>query len=126
MLHTGTYWLIWSLRRMMLTHSSWRMAHFDTLRLRLFKIVARVVEWKTKVWSTCPDPVPTRPSCGLCWTACRGWPSEPLGGVAPIQPFHRIPPQSATSNRHLHRSDDPRGQNHQASAAAAKFINWGG
>jgi len=39
--------------------SSRRVAQFDTLRLRLLKIAARVVEWKTKVMlhlpSACPD-----------------------------------------------------------------------
>jgi len=38
---------------------SWRVAQFDTLRLRLLKIAARVVEWTTKVMihvpSACPD-----------------------------------------------------------------------
>jgi hypothetical protein len=37
---------MWSLRRLMPKHSSWRVAQFDTLRLRLLKIAARVVEWK--------------------------------------------------------------------------------
>ena len=59
MLHTGAYWLMWSLRRLMPKHSSWRVAQFDTLRLRLLKIAARVVEWKTKVMvhlpTACPD-----------------------------------------------------------------------
>jgi hypothetical protein len=59
MLHTGAYWLMWSLRRLMPARSSWRVAQFDTLRLRLVKIAARVVEWKTKVLvhlpSACPD-----------------------------------------------------------------------
>ena len=59
MLHTGAYWLMWSLRRLMPARSSWRVAQFDTLRLRLLKIAARVVEWKTRVMvhlpSACPD-----------------------------------------------------------------------
>jgi hypothetical protein len=59
MLHTGAYWLMWSLRRLMPAPSSWRVAQFDTLRLRLLKIAARVVAWKTKVLvhlpSACPD-----------------------------------------------------------------------
>ena len=29
--------------------SEWRVAHFDTLRLRLIKITARVVEMKTMI-----------------------------------------------------------------------------
>src|SRR3954452_17732503 len=59
MLHTGAYWLMWSLRRLMPARSSWRVAQFDTLRLRLLKIAARIVAWKTKVLvhlpSACPD-----------------------------------------------------------------------
>jgi hypothetical protein len=59
MLHTGAYWLLWSMRRLMPARSSWRVAQFDTLRLRLLKIAARVVEWKTRVMlhlpSACPD-----------------------------------------------------------------------
>jgi Transposase DDE domain group 1 len=56
-LHTGAYWLMWSLRRLMPARSSWRVAQFDTLRL--LKIAAHVVEWKTRVMlhlpSACPD-----------------------------------------------------------------------
>ncbi len=58
MLHTGAYWLMWSLRRLMPKHSSWRVAQFDTLRLRLLKIAARVVEWKTKVMLHLPSALP--------------------------------------------------------------------
>jgi hypothetical protein len=59
MLHTGAYWLLWSLRRLMPARSSWRVAQFDTIRRRLLKIATRVVEWKTRVMlhlpSACPD-----------------------------------------------------------------------
>jgi hypothetical protein len=40
---------MWSLRRLMPKHSSWRVAQFDTLPLQLLKIVARVIELKTKL-----------------------------------------------------------------------------
>jgi hypothetical protein len=59
MLHTGAYWLMWSLRRLMPVRSSWRIAQLETLRLRLLKLAARVVEWKTRVMlhlpAACPD-----------------------------------------------------------------------
>ncbi len=58
MLHTGAYWLMWSLRRLMPARSSWRVAQFDTLRLRLLKIAARVVAWKTKVLVHLPSASP--------------------------------------------------------------------
>ena len=48
-LHAGAYWLLWSLRALMPKSSSWRVAQFDTLRLRLIKTAARVVEMKTKI-----------------------------------------------------------------------------
>jgi len=38
--------------------SSWRVAQFDTLRLRLLKIAARVVEWKTRVMLHLPSAYP--------------------------------------------------------------------
>ncbi len=59
MLHTGAYWLLWSLRSLMPKRSSWRVAQFDTLRLRLVKLATRVVALKTRVMlhlpSACPD-----------------------------------------------------------------------
>jgi Transposase DDE domain group 1 len=48
-LHAGAYWLLWSLRRVMPKGSTCRVMQFDTLRLRLIKITARVVEVKTQV-----------------------------------------------------------------------------
>jgi Transposase DDE domain group 1 len=41
-LHAGAYWLLWSMRRVMPRRSTWRAVQFDTLRLRLIKIAARV------------------------------------------------------------------------------------
>ncbi len=58
MLHTGAYWLMWSLRRRMPARSSWRVAQFDTLRLRLLKLAARVVEWKTRMLVHLPSAFP--------------------------------------------------------------------
>ncbi len=58
-LHTGAYWLLWSLRSLMPKRSTWRVAQFDTLRLRLVKLATRVVTMKTRVMlhlpSACPD-----------------------------------------------------------------------
>src|SRR6186713_1598910 len=58
-LHAGAYWLMWGLRQSMPKRSMWRVAQFDTLRLRLIKIAARIVEMKTMIRlhlpSACPD-----------------------------------------------------------------------
>ena len=57
-LHAGAYWLLWSMRRVMPKHSVWRVMQFDTLRLRLIKLAARVVELKTQVKINLPSSAP--------------------------------------------------------------------
>jgi len=57
-LHAGAYWLMWALRAAMPKRSAWRVAQFDTLRLRLVKIAARVVEMKTQVRLHLPSACP--------------------------------------------------------------------
>jgi hypothetical protein len=57
-LHAGAYWLLWSLRRLMPRRSAWRVMQFDTLRLRLLKIAARVVELKTQIKIHLPSSAP--------------------------------------------------------------------
>jgi hypothetical protein len=59
-LHAGAYWLWWSLRALMPRRSSWRTAQFDTLRLRLVKLAARVVELKTQVRLHLPSGAPSQ------------------------------------------------------------------
>ena len=60
-LHAGAYWLLWSLRALMPKRSSWRVAQFDTLRLRLIKIAARIVEMKTRIKVHLPSSAPDQP-----------------------------------------------------------------
>jgi hypothetical protein len=57
-LHAGAYWLLWSLRSLMPKRSQWRIAQFDTLRLGLLKIAARVVELKTMIRLHLPTACP--------------------------------------------------------------------
>jgi hypothetical protein len=57
-LHAGAYWLMWGLRESMPKRSMWRVAQFDTLRLRLIKIAARVVEMKTTIRVHLPTACP--------------------------------------------------------------------
>ena len=59
-LHAGAYWLMWGLRVSMPKRSMWRVAQFDTLRLRLIKIAARVVEMKTMIRIHLPTPCPAQ------------------------------------------------------------------
>jgi hypothetical protein len=60
-LHAGAYWLMWGLRMAMPKRSTWRVAQFDTLRLRLIKIAAKVVEMKTQIRLHLPTSCPYQP-----------------------------------------------------------------
>jgi len=57
-LHAGAYWMMWGLRASTPKRSMWRVAQFDTLRLRLIKIAARVVEMKTMIRVHLPTSCP--------------------------------------------------------------------
>jgi Transposase DDE domain group 1 len=59
-LHAGAYWLMWGLRVSMPRRSMWRVAQFDTLRLRLIKVAARVVEMKTMIRIHLPTSCPAK------------------------------------------------------------------
>ncbi len=59
-LHAGAYWLMWGFRVSMPKRSMWRVAQFDTLRLRLIKIAARVVEMKTMIRVHLPTSFPAQ------------------------------------------------------------------
>ena len=119
MLHTGAYWLMWSLRSLMPKRSTWRVAQFDTLRLRLVKLAARVVALKTRVMlhlpSACPVP---RPSCASLSSAAApdllstgadapAEPSQPQPPTPQSAPSHR--PQAGVGNARLHNyaASDP-------------------
>jgi hypothetical protein len=60
-LHAGAYWLMWTLRAALPKRSPWRRAQFDTIRLRLIKIAARVVEMKTRITLHLPSSCPAAP-----------------------------------------------------------------
>ena len=51
---------MWGLRVSMPKRSMWRVAQFDTLRLRLIKIAARVVEMKTMIRVHLPTLCPAQ------------------------------------------------------------------
>jgi len=58
-LHTAAYWLLHAMRAAAPKRSPWARAEFTTLRLRLIKIAARVVEGvaRIRLWlpTACPD-----------------------------------------------------------------------
>jgi Transposase DDE domain group 1 len=57
-LHTAAYWLLHTLRAAAPKRSSWRTAEFTTLRLRLIKIAARVVEGAARIRLWLPTACP--------------------------------------------------------------------
>ena len=59
-LHAGAYWILWGLRSAMPKRSDWRVAQFDTLRLRLIKVAARVVEMRTQIRVHLPTASPAQ------------------------------------------------------------------
>ena len=59
-LHVGAYWMMWSLRSLMPRRSWWRVAQFDTLRLRLIKIAARVEVLTRQVRLHLPKATPNQ------------------------------------------------------------------
>ncbi len=57
-LHLGAYWMMWTLRAAMPRRSVWRVAQFDTMRLRLIKLAARVDVLKSKIRIHLPSAAP--------------------------------------------------------------------
>jgi Transposase DDE domain group 1 len=57
-LHVGAYRLMWSLRALMPRRSRWRVAQFDTLRLRLIKLAVRIEVLRTQVRLHLPKATP--------------------------------------------------------------------
>ena len=67
-LHVGAYWLMWSLRTLMPRRSRWRVAQFDTLRLRLIKLAVRIEVLKTQVRLHLPKTMPDQAIFSLLLT----------------------------------------------------------
>lgn len=59
-LHTAAYWLLHTLRAAAPATSSWAVAEFTTLRLRLIKIAARVIEGAARIRIRLPAVSPDR------------------------------------------------------------------
>jgi Transposase DDE domain group 1 len=64
-LHTAAYWLLHTLRGLAPKRSFWREAQFDTLRLALIKVAARVTELATRIRLALPSSYPYRRSLTL-------------------------------------------------------------
>ena len=58
LIHTAAYWLMLSLRGLAPRTSFWREAQFDTIRLALIKVAARVTEMVTRIKIALPSAFP--------------------------------------------------------------------
>jgi hypothetical protein len=61
-LHTAAYWLLHTLRGLAPKRSFWRAAQFDTIRLALIKVAARVTELAVRIKLALPSSYPYRRS----------------------------------------------------------------
>jgi hypothetical protein len=68
LIHTAAYWLLHTLRGLAPKTSFWRDAQFDTIRLALIKVAARVTELKTRI----KVALPSRYSHQASWTLLAG------------------------------------------------------
>jgi hypothetical protein len=64
-LHTAAYWLLHTLRGLAPKASFWRDAQFDTIRLALLKVAARVTEMATRIKVALPSCYPHKDSLTL-------------------------------------------------------------
>jgi hypothetical protein len=62
LIHTAAYWLLHTLRGLAPTTSFWRDAQFDTIRLALIKVAARVTELVTRIKVALPSCYPHQTS----------------------------------------------------------------
>jgi hypothetical protein len=65
LIHTAAYWLMHTLRGLAPKTSFWRNAQFDTIRLALIKVAARVTEMKTRIKVALPSGYPHQQSWAL-------------------------------------------------------------
>ena len=116
-LHTAAYWLLHTLRGLAPKRSFWREAQFDTLRLALIKVAARVTELATRIKLALPSSYPYRDSLTLL--AARAATAALSRGAAcpararpsqPPAPDHRA---SGATARHG-RQRDRRGRPHRS------------
>ena len=74
------------MRRVMPKHSIWQVMQFDTLRLRLIKLAARVIELKTQVKIHLPSSAPDRAIFAMLLNRCRASSPESRGVMARNRP----------------------------------------
>ena len=105
LIHTAAYWLLHTLRGLAPKASFWCDAQFDTIRLALIKVAARVTEMKSRIKVALPTCYPHQQSWVLLAGQAAKLPPRPAGPRAPrsaspcqpSNPTNRAP--GATINR---------------------------
>ena len=105
LIHTAAYWLLHTLRGLAPKTSFWRDAQFDTIRLALIKVAARVTEMVTRIKVALPIQLPLQGEPRLAspraHSRCR---PDRRGGVPrPSLPIHRQPRHRRSKPRHWRR-----------------------
>ena len=65
LIHTAAYWLMHGLRTLAPKRSFWRDAQFDTIRISLLKVAARISEFRTRIRIALPTGYPYQASWRL-------------------------------------------------------------
>ena len=73
-LHSMAYVLLHALRRRHLQGTMWTRAQFDTIRLEVLKIGARVRQLRTRIRVHLPSSYPWQAEWAKIWGSCRGSP----------------------------------------------------
>ena len=73
-LHSMAYVLLHALRRCHLQGTTWARAQFDTIRLEVLKIGARVRQLRTRIKVHLPTSYPRQADWTKIWASCRGSP----------------------------------------------------
>jgi hypothetical protein len=73
-LHSLAYVLLHALRRRHLQGTTWARAQFDTIRLQVLKIGARVRQLRTRIKVHLPTSYPWQAEWAKVWASCRGSP----------------------------------------------------
>jgi len=73
-LHSMAYVLLHTLRRCHLQGTTWARAQFDTIRLQVLKIGARVRQLRTRIKVHLPTSYPWQAEWAKVWASCRGSP----------------------------------------------------
>ena len=103
LIHTAAYWLLHTLRGLAPKTSFWRDAQFDTLRLALIKVAARVTELKTRIKVALPTCYPHQQSWVLLAGRAAKLRPDPRGSVPRPSPSPPTPkPYHPRPRRHPH------------------------